>query len=89
MRINEGFELRKVCDENVIVAYGRKNIDFSKVISLNESAAYLWNAVRGKDFTCQELADLLCKEYEVDAQTALEDVVQMVAGWKEQGLISD
>ena len=89
MRINEGFELRKVCDENVIVAYGRKNIDFSKVISLNESAAYLWNAVIGKDFTCQELTDLLCKEYEVDAQTALEDVVQMVAGWKEQGLISD
>jgi hypothetical protein len=89
MRINEGFELRKVCDENVIVAYGRKNIDFSKVISLNESAAYLWNAVIDKEFTCQELAGLLCKEYEVDAQTALEDVVQMVAEWKEQGLISD
>ena len=33
MKINEGFELRTVCDENVIVAYGRKNIDFSKVIS--------------------------------------------------------
>jgi hypothetical protein len=60
MRINEGFELRKVCDENVIVAYGRKNIDFSKVISLNESAAYLWNAVIDKEFTCQELAGLLC-----------------------------
>ena len=89
MRINEGFELRKVCDENVIVAYGRKNIDFSKVISLNESAAYLWNAVTDKEFTCQELADLLCKEYEVDAQTALVDVGQMLAEWKEQGLISD
>lgn len=89
MKINEGFELRKVCDENVIVAYGRKNIDFSKVISLNESAAYLWNAVIGKEFTCQELADLLCKEYEVDAQTALADATEMVVGWKELGLVSD
>jgi hypothetical protein len=89
MKINEGFELRKVCDENVIVAYGRKNIDFSKVISLNESAAYLWNAVIGKEFTCQELADLLCKEYDVDAETALKDVEQMVAGWKELGLVAD
>ena len=89
MKINEGFELRTVCDENVIVAYGRKNIDFSKVISLNESAAYLWNAVIGKEFTCQELADLLCKEYEVDAQTALADETEMVAGWKELGLVSD
>ena len=89
MRINEGFELRKVCDENVIVAYGRKNIDFSKVISLNESAAFLWNAVVDKEFTCQDLADILCKEYEVDAQTALKDVAQMVASWKELGLVAD
>ena len=89
MKINEGFELRKVCDENVIVAYGRKNIDFSKVISLNESAAFLWNAVADKEFTCQDLADILCKEYEVDAQTALQDVTQMVASWKELGLVAD
>ena len=89
MNINEGFELRKVCDENVIVAYGRKNIDFSKVISLNESAAFLWNAVVDKEFTCQDLADILCKEYEVDAQTALQDVAQMVASWKELGLVAD
>lgn len=89
MKINEGFELRKVCDENVIVAYGRKNIDFSKVISLNESAAFLWNAVADKEFTCQDLADILCKEYEVDAQTALKDVAQMVASWKELGLVAD
>ena len=89
MKINEGFELRTVCGENVIVASGRKNIDFSKVISLNESAAYLWNAVIGKEFTCQDLADLLCKEYEVDAQTALNDVIQMVDSWKEVGLVSD
>ena len=89
MKINEGFELRKVCDENVIVAYGRKNIDFSKVISLNESAAFLWNAVVDKEFTCQDLADILCKEYEVDAQTALKDVAQMVASWKELGLVAD
>ena len=89
MKINEGFGLRKVCDEYVVVAYGRKNIDFSKVISLNESAAFLWNAVIDKEFTCQELADLLCKEYDVDAQTALQDVNEIASEWKELGLVSD
>jgi hypothetical protein len=88
MKINEGFALRKVCDENVIVAFGRKNIDFSKVISLNESAAYLWNAVVGREFTSQEMADLLCKEYDVDAETALNDVTEMLESWKSVGLIS-
>ena len=38
MKIKEGFELREVCGEHVIVAIGRKNIDFCKVINFNESA---------------------------------------------------
>ena len=42
MKIKNGFELREVCGENVIIAHGVDNIDFTKVISLNESAAFLW-----------------------------------------------
>lgn len=88
MRIKNGFELRDVCGENVIVSYGEENIDFSKVISLNESAAYLWREVEGKEFDAQMLADLLCKEYDVDAATALADATKMASDWKEIGLIS-
>ena len=39
MRIKEGFELREMCGEHIIIATGVANIDFSTVISLNESAA--------------------------------------------------
>ena len=35
MKIKEGFELRKVCGEYIVVAHGDKNIDFSKVINHN------------------------------------------------------
>ena len=45
MRKKKGFELRDVCGEHVIMAYGMENIDFSKIISLNETAAFLWKAV--------------------------------------------
>ena len=45
MKIKEGFELRTVCGENVIVATGLKNIDFSKIIGLNESAALMLREV--------------------------------------------
>ena len=42
MKIKDGFELREVCGEYVILSSGMENIDFSKIISLNESAAFLW-----------------------------------------------
>ena len=51
MRKKKGFELRDVCGEHVIMAYGMENIDFSKISSLNETAAFLWKAVRWQ-FRC-------------------------------------
>jgi len=88
MRIKEGFELIDVCGVSVIVAHGKENIDFSKVINLNESAAYLWRAVEGRDFDAEELARLLCEEYEVDEDVALRDATSMMQEWTTAGLIS-
>ena len=48
MKTKKGFNLRQVCGENVIVAEGVENIDFSSIISMNESSAYLWNNIKGK-----------------------------------------
>lgn len=75
-----------VCGEAVVVAHGVENIDFSKVISLNESAAYLWNKVIGKEFDAEELARLLQEEYDVDSDTALRDSERMMQDWQEAGL---
>ncbi len=86
MKINEGFELRTICGEAVIVAHGRKNIDFSKIISLNESAAYLWRNVVGKEFDAPMLARLLMEEYDVDEATALRDSAKVVEDWRAAGL---
>lgn len=87
MRIKEGFELRDVCGESVIVATGRKNIDFSKVISLNESASLMWQQVVGKDFDLEDLVKILTEHYEVDEATARKDVEELVSQWCEIGLV--
>ena len=87
MKIKTGFELRTVCKENIIVAFGEEHIDFSKVISLNESAALMWRAVLGKDFSAEDMADALMQEYEVDRETALKDAQAMLQQWLEVGLI--
>lgn len=86
MKIKEGFELRTLCDEHIIVGCGRKNIDFSKVVNLNESAALMWNAVVGKEFTVADMAAALTAEYDVDEATALADAQRIVAEWVEIGI---
>ncbi len=87
MKIKKGFELRNVCGENIIIAHGVENIDFTKVITLNESAAYIWKQVVGKDFNEQDMVQLLLDEYEVEASQAKEDVKQLLASWMEAGFI--
>lgn len=89
MKIKKGFDLREVCGENIVVAYGRENIDYNKVISLNESAAYLWKAVAGKNFTADTMAKLLCSEYEVDAETAANDAQALLDEWTKAGLTEE
>ncbi len=87
MRAKPGFNIREVCGENIIVAEGEENIDFSNIISMNESSAYLWNSVKDKDFTPEDLADLLTQEYEVDDETALADAKTVSNQWIEAGIV--
>jgi hypothetical protein len=89
MKTKTGFRLRNVCGENVIVAEGIENIDFSKIISMNESAAYLWQKVEGKPFTINDLTRLLCEAYEVDEETAKADSQTVLQQWLEAGIAEE
>lgn len=78
MRIKDGFELREICGEHVILSHGMDNIDFSKIISLNETAAFLWKEAVGKEeISEEELTATLLEAYEVDEETARKDVAQV------------
>ena len=87
MKAKPVFKLRSVCGENIIVAEGEENIDFSNIISMNESSAYLWNSIQGKDFEVKDLVDLLIEMYEVDEETATRDARLLVDQWKQAEII--
>ncbi|WP_299271239.1 PqqD family protein [uncultured Prevotella sp.] len=86
MKTKKGFVLRNVCGENIIVAEGKENIDFTKIISMNETAAYLWKNVEGKEFDSDTLMSLLINEYEVDDATANKDAKNIAKLWIEAGI---
>ncbi len=87
MKTKKGFNLRTICGENIIVGEGIENIDFSRIISMNESAAYLWSHIKDTDFDEDTLVNLLLDEYEVDDATARDDVHTLIQKWLEAGII--
>lgn len=89
MKIKKGFELRDVCGEFVVLASGRENIDFSKVINLNESAAVIWKAVENREFSVEDMAQALLAEYEVDNSKAIADATSVASEWQKIGMITN
>jgi len=90
MKQKEGFVLRDVCGEKVIVGEGLGAIDFGSLLSLNETAAWLWQkAAEQGDFTIETLTDALCEEYEIDKDSAQKDIAAIIGKWMELGVIED
>lgn len=90
MKIKEGFEIQSVCGEYIIVPAGVENVDYSRIISLNETAAYLWQNVADKpSFTIDDMTALLLAEYDVEENIAREDCALIIERWKEMELVEE
>lgn len=86
MRIKKGFILRDLCGEKIVSGEGLENINFNKLISLNSSAAFLFGKVAGKEFSEEEMADMLMEEYGIDRELALKDSANLCKAWIEAGI---
>lgn len=87
MKIKEGFVLRSLGNEQIVAGEGLEQINFSKLISLNASAAYLWQEIEDKEFDEQMLAALLAEKYGIDPNIALADVRELIESWIVVGII--
>jgi hypothetical protein len=87
MKIKDGFELKDICGENIIISHGKENINFTKIITLNESAALIWKEVVGKDFSIEDMVRIITNEYDVDEVTARKDCENIASDWQKVGFI--
>jgi len=90
----EGFRLRKLGNEYILVGESMALINFNKMITLNETAAFLWekaqNLTQSKgQFDAAALCKALCAEYDVAPEQAMTDVENTLASWREAGVIED
>ena len=88
MKIKSGFVLEKVGTSHLAVAVGTRAKEFSGLVRMNETGAFLWGLLSEKDMTREELLEKVLSEYEdVTRERALEDIVAFESRLKENGII--
>lgn len=86
MKIKEGFILRTVAGQNVVVPVGSNALNFNAAITLNETAAFLWKQLENEK-TEQELLTALTDEYEIDTASAKNDITVFLNVLREHEII--
>lgn len=77
MKIKSGYIMREVAQNHVVVPTGEAALDFSGLITLNETGAFLWKLLEA-DTTESELLKGLLEEYDIDETTAQEDISEFL-----------
>lgn len=87
MKTKKGFRLRELGGDYILIGESVELVNFNDLITFNETAAYLWQKVEGKEFDVEELTQLLLSEYEVSEDIAREDAQATIDDWREIGII--
>ncbi len=86
MKIKNGFILRTVAGQNLIVPVGENTMNFNAAITLNESAAFLWNKLT-EEQSEEQLLSALTEEYAIDEETAKADIKVFLDVLKEHNIL--
>ncbi len=86
MKIKEGFVLRRVLDEAIVIASGKASHDFHGMVKLNDSAADIWEWI-SEGLSETEIAARLAEKYELPDEKAKADTAAMISQMTEAGLL--
>jgi len=86
MKIKEGFHLREVAGQTVVLPSGAE-LDLNMMITLNETGAFLWEKLQ-EETSEAALVDALLAEYDVDKATAQRSVRVFVEKLNENGFLA-
>ena len=88
MRIKDGFVLREVAGQAMVIATGEASKDFYGMIKLNETGKEIWQALQdGK--IAEEIVVLLKDKYDVKSGQAENDVAAFIKQMEEMGFLVD
>ncbi len=87
LKIKEGFVLKNIADNYVVVSVGEGNVDFNSMITTNETGAFLWELIE-KGATKEELVKAVLAEYDADEAVVTADVERFVQKLSDKNILA-
>ena len=86
MKRKADFKMQNVGGENLLVPLGAQVMDLNGLITLNNTAAWVWELLE-KESSLDELTIKVAERFDVTAETARTDVTNFVDEIARMGLI--
>jgi len=77
VKLRSGFIQRKIADSDIVIPIGDNIAQFNGLITLNETAAFLFKLI-SEGSTVGRLIDALTEKYEIEAAMAGKDVADFI-----------
>lgn len=86
MKKTEGYLIKRLENEYVLLPFGERAEEVNEVISLSETAGFMYLHAEEAD-SVDELAEIVSREYEVEKSVVYEDVEAVVKTLKQKGVL--
>ena len=77
MKIKEGFVLREIAGQSVVIALGEASKNFKGMIKLNDTGKFIWNML-SSGAEKEEIITKMLEEYDVGRETLESDVDKFI-----------
>lgn len=88
MKIKDGYILRQVAGNSIVIAVGDEAINFNGIITINGAGTFLWERLE-KGAEKEELLQAMLKEYDIDEATAASDIDEFLEKLKKANLLNE
>lgn len=87
MKIKEGFTLKKENGQLIIICDKTLYPSFTSVIVLTETSALLWDLLKYKNATKEEMLNALLEKFDISTVLALNNIDVFIRTLKENGIL--
>ena len=86
MKIKEGFVIRQVMGNHVVIATGAQSKNFHGMVKLNNTAAEIWEHI-ANGLSEEEICKVMLESYEVEESVLRADVQKTIKSLVAQGFV--
>ena len=86
MKIKEGYVIRQVMGNYVVIATGEESRNFHGMVKLNNTAAEIWEQI-AKGLSEDDIVKAMLESYDIDEETLRQDVKKTIETLTEQGFV--